>query len=312
MYWLEVAVQTDGEGAEAVAEALRPFAPDSGVVLEQLGDESATDPNTLITAVTVKIYLSSAQDTPTLRRRIEEIIYHLGRMYPIPPPTFQEIKEQDWVNAWKTHYHPFRVGKKVWIQPSWVEPGASASSAGADGADKALPDDVVLTLDPGMAFGAGSHPTTRMCLMALEELVEPGQRVLDVGTGSAILAVAAAKFGAGSVLGVDIDETAVRVAQENVSLNQVNSVVAIRQGTLADVTETGWDIVAVNILAPVIINLLKDDGLLDYAARDGRLILSGILAEQMGGVEAAVAGMNGRVIQRQTIGDWAALTVQPA
>ncbi len=307
MYWLEVAVQTDGEGAEAVAEALRPYAPDSGVVLEQLGDESTPDPDALETAVTVKIYLSSAQDTPTLRRRIEEIIYHLGRLYPIPPPTFQEIKEQDWANAWKTHYHPFRVGKKVWIQPSWVEQGAAA-----DGTDQALPDDVVLTLDPGMAFGTGSHPTTRMCLMVLEELVEPGQRVLDVGTGSAILAVAAVKLGAGSVLGVDIDETAARVAQENAGLNQVNSAITIRQGTLADVTETGWDIVVVNILAPVIINLLKNDGLLDYAARDGRLILSGILAEQMGQVEEAVMGMNGRVIQRQTISDWVALTVQPA
>lgn len=311
MYWLEVAVQTDGEGAEAVAEALRPYAPDSGVVLEQLGNESTPDPDALETAVTVKIYLSPAQDTPTLRRRIEEIIYHLGRMYPIPAPTFQEIREQDWADAWKTHYHPFRVGKRVWIQPSWIELATAGHSPAANGADKALPDDVVLTLDPGMAFGAGSHPTTRMCLMALEEWVEPGQRVLDVGTGSAILAVAAVKLGAGSVLGVDIDETAVRVAQKNAGLNQVNSTVTIRQGTLADVTETGWDMVVVNILAPVIISLLKDDGLLDYVARDGRLILSGILAEQIGQVEEAVAEMNGRIIQRQTIGDWAALTVQP-
>ncbi|MFQ5418895.1 MAG: 50S ribosomal protein L11 methyltransferase, partial [Anaerolineae bacterium] len=197
MYWLEVAVLTDGEGAEAVAEALRPYAQDNGVVLEQLGDESTPDPNALETAVTVKIYISSKNDTPALRRRIEEIIYHLGRLYPIPPPTFQEIKEQDWANAWKAHYQPFRVGRKVWIQPSWV-----AQSASADGQDKLQPDDVFLTLDPGMAFGTGSHPTTQMCLVALEDLTQPDQRILDVGTGSAILAIAAAKLGADFVLGV--------------------------------------------------------------------------------------------------------------
>lgn len=306
MYWLEVAVQTDGEGAEAVAEALRPFAQDGGVVLEQLGDESNPDPDALETAVTIKIYISSEKDTPARRRRIEEIIYHLNRLYPIPPPTFQEIKEQNWANAWKAHYQPFRVGKKMWIQPSWIEQNASA-----DGPYKVQPDDMVLVLDPGMAFGTGSHPTTQMCLAALAELVTPGKRILDVGTGSAILAIAAVKLGADFVLGMDIDETAVRTAQENAELNQVNSAITIRQGTLTDVAETGWDIIVVNILAPIIINLLENDGLLDYVTLDGYLILSGILVEQIEGIKAAVERGNGRLIHRQIMGDWVALTIQP-
>ncbi|HFE66812.1 MAG TPA: 50S ribosomal protein L11 methyltransferase, partial [Chloroflexi bacterium] len=114
MYWLEVSVVTDGEGAEAVAEALRPFAYDDGVVLEQWGDESDPDPDALETAVTVKIYLPEEEDTPAVRRRIEEIIYHMGRLYPLPEPLFRQLKEEDWANAWKENYHPFRVGNRIW------------------------------------------------------------------------------------------------------------------------------------------------------------------------------------------------------
>lgn len=306
-YWLEVAVETDGEGAEAVAEALRPFAQDGGVVLEQLGDESTPDPDALETAVTVKIYLSSAQDTQPNRLRIAEIIYQLGRLYPIPAPKFTPIQEQDWANAWKDHYTPFRVGKKIWIQPSWIQPNEFS-----DRTDAARKDDITLVLDPGMAFGTGTHPTTHMCLLALEKQVRPDMRILDVGTGSAILAIAAAKMGAAEILGVDTDETAVRTAQENINLNQVSQTITIRQGTLTDVTEPGWDIVVVNILAPVIINLLDKNDLMEFVNPGGYLVLSGILVEQLGDVEAAVGRGHGRVIYRQTMGDWAALTVQPA
>ena len=166
-YWLEVNVLTDGEGAEAVAEVLRPFAYNDGVVLEQLGDEANPEHDALETAVTVKIYIPEAEDTPQLRQRLEEIIYHMGRLYPIPPPTFRQLQEQDWANAWKAHYHPFRIGKRIWIQPSWLENGRAA-----DDGDLAQPEDVVLVLDPGMAFGTGLHPTTQMCLQALEDIVQ--------------------------------------------------------------------------------------------------------------------------------------------
>jgi ribosomal protein L11 methyltransferase len=188
MYWLEVSVVTDGEGAEAVAEALRPFAYQNGVVLEQLGDSHNPDPDALEPAVTVKIYLPEAEDTAARRRQIEEILYHLGRMYPLPEPIFRQLKEEDWANAWKENYHPFRVGQRVWIRPSWL-----------DKADEAQSDDIVLTLDPGMAFGTGLHPTTQLCLQALEQLVRSGMSVLDVGTGSGILAILAAMWGAARV-----------------------------------------------------------------------------------------------------------------
>lgn len=307
MYWLEVSVITDGEGAEAVAEVLRPFAHKDGVVLEQLGDEHDSDPDALETAVTVKIYVPEDEDNPDLRRRIEEVLYHMGRLYPLPPPIFRQLQEEDWANAWKAHYHPFRIGNKIWIQPSWLE-----QEAGAPGEDGIQPGDVVLTLDPGMAFGTGLHPTTQMCLLALEKLVQPGMTVLDVGTGSAILAIAAAKLGAVSLLGIDTDRLAVDAAQANAAQNDVTEQVTIRQGTLDTVTQRGWDIVVVNILAPVIISLFAQDQLLDYVAGNGRLILSGIIEEQGVGVETAVATAGGRIIETYQIRDWMAYVVVPA
>lgn len=307
MYWLEVSVVTDGEGAEAVAEMLRPFAHNGGVVLEQLGDVHDPAPDALETAVTVKIYIPEEEDSAALRRRLEERLYHMSRLYPLPPPTFRQLAEEDWVNAWKTHYHPFRIGKKIWIQPSWIE--RELASPGQDGLQ---PDDVVLTLDPGMAFGTGLHPTTQMCLLALEGLVRPGMSALDVGTGSGILAIAAAKLGAHPLLAVDTDKVAVRTAVENAAQNGVADQIAVRQGTLTSVLPRGWDIIMVNILAPVIISLLEQDGLMACIGPNGRIILSGIIEEQAGAVEKAVMGVGGCVLATFQVRDWLTYVVGKA
>jgi ribosomal protein L11 methyltransferase len=308
MYWVEVAVITDGEGAEAVAEALRPFAYNDGVVLEQLGDMSTPDPDALETAVTVKIYLPEAEDNPAKRAHLEEIIYQLGRLYPLPPPTFRKVEEQDWANAWKAHYHPFRIGNRIWIQPSWLEPELAHQETAVDGIQ---PDDVVLTLDPGMAFGTGLHPTTQMCLRALESYVEPNQRILDVGTGSGILAIAAAKLGAAMVYAFDTDELAVKTTETNAVQNDVSQAIKVWQGTLDGVTEKGWNGVVVNILAPVIVALFIQDELMSYVADDGYLILSGIVEQQALDVETAVTEAGGQMIEKLQVRDWVSYVVKP-
>lgn len=300
MYWLEVSVRTDGEAAEAVAEALQPFAHSNGVVLEQLGDPNDLDPLALEPEVTVKIYLPEDRDTPAVRRRIEEIIYHLSRLYPIPAPTFRELADEDWANAWKAHYHPFRVGQRLWIQPSWLALDAERA------------EDVILTLDPGMAFGTGLHPTTQMCLQAIEQLTRPGITMLDVGTGTGILAIAAAKLGAGAVLGVDNDRLAVAAATENAAKNDVARQITICEGTLADVPPAPYDLVVVNILAPVIVGLLREGGLLGYVAPAGQLVLSGIIDEQAPGVNAALTAAGGVVRETLTVRDWVAIIAHPA
>jgi len=307
MYWLEVSVITDGEGAEAIAEALKPFAHQESVVLEQLGDMDDLSPDALEPAVTVKIYASEEKDTPVFRQRIEEVVYQYGRLYPIPPPTFRKLEDQDWANAWKEHYQPFRIGSKIWIQPSWLDPDEDPINS--DG-DTIQSDDVVLTLDPGMAFGTGLHPTTQMCMQALEEIVQPGMTVLDVGTGSGILAIAAAKLGATRLLAFDTDELAVKATGENTTKNDVSDIISLFEGTLDQVNEKGWDVVVVNILAPVIIKLFKNDDLMSYTGKNGRLILSGIIEEQGAGVETAVAEAGGCVVEKLQIRDWVSYVIQ--
>jgi len=303
MVWLEVSVQTDGEGAEAVAEVLRPFAYQESVVLEQRGDESSLDPAALEPGVLVKIYIPEDRDTPALRRRIEEILYHLNRLYPIPAPTFRELAEEDWANAWKDHYHPFRVGRRLYIRPSW--------DTGDEG-EPSRPGDITLVLDPGMAFGTGLHPTTQGCLQAIEKLATPGASVLDVGTGSGILAIAAAQLGATSVAAFDVDELAVRATEANAAENGVSDRIQVWQGELESVRERGvgptFDLVLANILAPVIVRLLKENGLLGYVAPTGHLVLSGIILEQGPDVVRAIEEAGGRVIETQVLGDWVTFT----
>jgi len=299
MYWLEVSVRTDGEGAEAVAELLRPFAYQESVVLQQLGDESTADPDALESTVTVLIYIPGDDDIPALRRRIEESLYHLGRLYPIPGPVFRELADEDWANAWKAHYSPFRVGRRLKIWPAWLPRETD---------EDPQPDDIILILDPGMAFGTGLHPTTQGCLHALEQLVTSGASVLDAGTGSGILAVAAAKLGASHIDAFDTDELAVRATIDNAEQNGVRPLIHVWQGELDSTHDkTGreaWDIVVANILAPVIIRLLIDKGLLTCVAPGGRLVLSGIIVEQGPDIEAALASVEGVVLETIVSGDW--------
>jgi ribosomal protein L11 methyltransferase len=303
----EISVATDGEAAEAVAEVLRPFAYQEGVVLEQLGDADNPDPLAVEPTVTVKIYVPQEDDTPSLRRRLEEILYHLNRLYPIPPPSFQALAETDWANAWKEHYHPFRVGQRIWIRPSWYD----EDEKGEEPDRVVLMDDIVLVLDPGMAFGTGLHPTTQSCLRALEEIVESGDRILDVGTGSGILAIAALKLGATTVVGVDTDELAVRTAVANATQNQVDDRFEVWQGDLSSVNEREFDVVLVNILAPVIIGLLRDGQLMANVTESGRLVLSGIINSQVADVEEAVAFAGANVVEKIIVRDWVTLVVQP-
>ena len=302
MYWLEVSVKTDGEGAEAVAEMLRPFAYQESVVLEQLGDETTADPDALEPFVTVKIYVPEDDDSPVLRRRIAEILYHLSRLYPLPEPVFRELADEDWANAWKEHYRPFRLGRRLVIWPAWLD---------RESAVDARSDDIVLTHDPGMAFGTGLHPTTQGCLQALEQIVRPGMSVLDAGTGSGILAIAAVKLGASTVAAFDTDALAVRATQDNAARNTIGDGINVWRGELDSVTaQTGraqWDVVVANILAPVIIGLLTDKGLLNLVAPGGQLVLSGIIEEQAPDVAAALTAVGGQVEQTITAGDWVTL-----
>jgi ribosomal protein L11 methyltransferase len=300
LYWLEVSVTADEQTAEIASEILRPFAQDNSVVLEQLGDAHNLDPDALEPGVTVKIYIPGDEDTEPLRQQIAASLAQADLPYQFPAPKFYKLEETDWANAWKENYKPFQVGERLWIQPSWLE--------APDNSPKAI----ILTLDPGMAFGTGTHQTTQLCLMALEKYIATGDRVLDVGTGSGILAVAAAKLGASEVAALDTDRQAVKAVIENGKINQVSAKIATYLGTLASVSPKRryWDLVLVNILAPVIIELFDQDGLLEFTAENGRFILSGIIEEQVVEVERAVLTAGGQIVERMSMGDWVALVVE--
>ncbi|HIC93869.1 MAG TPA: 50S ribosomal protein L11 methyltransferase, partial [Anaerolineae bacterium] len=242
--------------------------------------------------VTVRTYLPISREGLETRRRLEEGLWHLSQIYPLPPPRFRQLTEEDWASAWKKHYRVLRAGRRLVIKPSWQE-------------YTPRPEDVVIELDPGMAFGTGVHPTTRMCLAALEDHLRPGMRVLDLGTGSGILAIAAAKLGAGSVLALDVDPVAVRVARDNVLTNGVEGIVAVRQGSLAE-ARGRFDLVLANILARVIVEL-AERGLADRLRMGGLLVAAGIIEDQEEGVRRALQARGMAVVERRRERDWVTL-----
>lgn len=299
--WLEVSLTVDGEAAEAVAEVLTRFAPD-GVAIEALA--LALSPNEdegrPIGDVVVRAYLPADEQLENQRERLEESLWHLGQLLPLPIPTYKPVADEDWAEAWKVNYKPLRVGKRLMIVPAWLDPTFA-------------PNDVVLRLDPGMAFGTGTHPTTQLCLAGLERHLRAGQTVIDLGTGSGILAVAAAKLGSGPILAVDIDPEAERVATENVAANGVAETIQVGRGSLAEILAgqfgTNWqsaDFVVANILARIIVTLL-DQGLARLVRPGGWLLVSGILETQAYEVLAALKMQGLTIAAQEKIEDWVAI-----
>ena len=204
----------------------------------------------------------------------------------------KDVDEEDWSNAWKKYYHPVQVGEHLVVCPSWE-------------AYDRKPDEVVLTLNPGMAFGTGTHDTTRLCMELLEKYITPQDTVLDVGCGSGILAITAALLGANKIIGCDIDEVAVKVAGENAAPNGVQDRIAFHQGDLTSQVEGSFQIICANIVADVIIRLSEDAG--RYLAKDGIFITSGIIDTREQDVLNALEQNGFQVIERRTSGGWVAL-----
>lgn len=307
MQWTEISVLCDGEAAEAVAELFnrfnsRPGEDSSGAVIEVGGFDAygeLTQP-----VVTVRTYLPAGDDQRL--RQIEEGLWFLGRLYPIPEPSIRVLAEEDWANAWKRHYAPTRVGRRLLIVPAW-----QAGELGEQGLDESGRTLLPVILDPGMAFGTGLHPSTRLCMAALEQHLRPGEQVLDVGCGSGVLSITAARLGASAILATDIDPIAVAATVENCQRNGVAALVTARAGSLPAPAEqpAGWPVIVANILADVIVQLLVD-GMQRLLAHQGRLIVSGIIQPRAAEVEAALEQAGLRVLDRTVEGDWVALVAE--
>jgi len=278
--WLEISLRVDEESAEAISELFNQYGEGGAVV-----EISPDDP-----LVTVKTF------TPAQDKRLKplyEALWHLGQIRPLPKPQVRELKEEEWAEAWKAHYEPQHIGRRVVVSPSW---------------ERYLPADgeVVITLNPGMAFGTGLHPTTRMCLEALEEHLSCGAAVLDLGTGSGILAIAAAKPGASAVLALDTDPVAVRIAKGNVLANGVRKTVKVKEGSLEMAKESLFDLIVVNILARTIVELIEK-GLLDHLKPEGLLIAAGIMAPEEEEARNAFREWGLKELNPLRKGDWVTL-----
>ncbi len=288
MNWIELSVETDAEGAEAAAALLNEFV-NGGAVIEQ---RITPDPGETLNparAYIVRAFFPLDAGEPLEHAR--NGLWHLAQLRPMGEPQVRELAEEDWAEAWKKHYTILHLGKHLVVKPSWLE-YASA------------PEDIVVELDPGMAFGTGLHPTTRMCLILLEDRVPKDSRVLDVGTGSGILSIAAARLGAGEILALDLDPIAVETAGKNVAANHVEKVVQVRHGSV-DSAEGVYDLVCINILAEVIIDL--SPALAMILRPGGTVIASGILDYKADDVVEALKAAGINVTEKMQEEDWVAL-----
>lgn len=289
----------DPELAEAVSELLSRFVSNGVVVESGVTYNDAEDEGTPFGPAKVYGYLAIDERIEETRQRLEESLWHLGQIKALPEPGFRVIQDEDWMTAWKQHYRPILIGKRLLILPAWIEDPNQGR--------------IAVRIDPSMAFGTGTHPTTQLCMELLEDTVVKGQPAIDVGCGSGILSIGALKLGASHALAVDIDNAAIRSTKENAQANGVLQGIETGLGSVSEVREGQFSIrqaplVLANILAPVIIRLF-DAGLADLLAAGGKMVLSGILETQSADVVKAAEAKGLRKLEQRQINDWVAIVL---
>jgi ribosomal protein L11 methyltransferase len=298
--WLELSVEVDSEAVEPVSELMSRHAYGQGVaVYEQYrqdpdGDNLAPDPTR---PVKIVAYLPSGAETEQQVRRIEEGLWHLRHLGNVGTLEQAERPEEDWANAWKEHFHVLRIGERFVIRPTWR-------------AYEPEPNDLVIDLDPGMAFGTGHHPTTELCLRWLESLPVSGKRVLDVGAGSGILSIASILLGAQHVDAVEIEEIAARALKENLDMNGVGERVQVLTGDFGTDAGTGktYDLVIANIISSILMRLANP--LANSLEPDGLLLLSGVIDRHIDELRSVFRAQNLKILEERQQGDWFALLLR--
>ncbi|MDR6122306.1 ribosomal protein L11 methyltransferase [Bacillus sp. SLBN-46] len=308
MKWSEISIHTTNEAIEPISHILHE-AGASGVVIEdpfeltkeredQFGEIYQLNPDDYPEeGVIVKAYLPVnsflGETVDAIKESINNlIIYNID--IGLNKVTISEVNEEEWATAWKKYYNPVKISEKFTIVPTWEEYTPVSS------------DELIIELDPGMAFGTGTHPTTVMCIQAIERTVRPGDRVIDVGTGSGVLSIAAAMLGAEDVRAFDLDEVAVTQARLNIKLNKVHPSVTISQNNLLDnVEENSADVIVANILAEVILRFTDDAA--RVIKQGGAFITSGIIKQKKDQVKEALVNSGFEILETILMEDWVAI-----
>lgn len=241
-------------------------------------------------------YLPDTDDSDIMISKIKDRLARLADMAVQVNVLSEQVDEKDWAHAWKEYFNVTRITDKIVVKPEWKDYTPE-------------PGEVIIHIDPGMAFGTGTHPTTSMCLALLEEYVEPGKTLLDVGCGSGILMICAAKFGAGAMTGIDVDPAAVDITRQNLEKNGIAlDRVILEAATLDQTPEIQYDLICANIIAQVIGPIMPD--IAARLAPDANAVLSGIIQERLPDIYAAMEAQNLECVKKTTHDEWVALVVR--
>lgn len=298
--WLEIMIACDAELAESISEVFSRYVTHGVVTETEVKYDDAEEIPLELGPVKVIGYIAFDDAVEDIRQKIEEALGHLSLIQPIPKPQYRKIENQNWMESWKKFYKPIQIGEKLLILPAWFE--------------NPFPERIAIKIDPSLAFGTGMHPTTQMCLTLAEPHLLAGINVMDIGCGSGILAIAAAKLGANQVLAVDIDIPSVEATRLNALANDVISGLETGAGSVDEILSGQFSlqegqVVMINILAPIIVRLFNA-GLTRLVTEEGWLIVSGILDRQAEEI-ITVAQQNGLHLRDQrAINDWVGLSFQ--
>ncbi|HEK8921998.1 TPA: 50S ribosomal protein L11 methyltransferase [Clostridioides difficile] len=306
--WIEVTIKTTTEAVEPITNILYEQGA-GGAVIEDPKDFLFQKKNELDwdyveeevfkkneeDDVLIKTYVSEEKNVMEFVEIIKQKVLGLkdfGIDIGEGSVSLDQVNEADWANAWKAYYKPTKVGQRVVVKPTWE--------------DYAMQEgDLIIELDLGMAFGTGTHETTSMCIRELEKYVNKDSKVFDIGCGSGILAIAAAKLGAKEVVAVDLDEVAVKVAKENVLENKVEKSVSVMHGNLTDVIKDKADVIVANIIADIIKILAKD--VQNFMKEDAIFISSGIILDKVEEVKESLIENGFEIVEVQKLGEWSAI-----
>lgn len=303
MKWTEVSIHTSNEAVESISNILQEAGIEGLVIEDPLelqkkrespyGEIYELDPqNYPEKGVRIKVYLPSSSNLKEIVIEIEQKINRLAAFHDLGENkiTTREIHEEDWATAWKKYYKPVFVTEHIMIKPIWETYNPQTK------------DEMIIEMDPGMAFGTGTHPTTVLSIQSLERYIKKEDIVIDVGSGSGILSIAASKLGAAEVYAYDLDEVAVKSSKANIEINKLSEKITVQQNNLLQGINLAADLIVSNILAEIIVQFIDDAW--DNLKSGGIFITSGIIKEKENMVLKALEAQGFQIIETQALEDW--------